>query len=388
MFKEEQLGHLLFVDDLLIFGKASLGEASCIKSYLDKYCSWFGQSINALKSSIRFNKNTHISTSILNILPYNPNSSSFIYLGLPILLGHSKRVAFQNIIDKVQSKVEGWRSKTLSQASRLVLINSFAAAIPTYAMSSFLLPTSICSKFDQIFKNFQWGYPSSKTRNLSLKSWDSLCLPKEQGGLGFRKMKDVKLALISKLGWKLHSNLDSMWVAQLRGKYLSSGSFFSLSLPPPPNSGSSWLWKGILSSQSVIALGICHRIHLLSPLSVQNSAWVPTLPNFTPSPAHNIYFLPNLIVSDLILPNCTWNLPFLLSLFDTQSFREIQKIIINPSPSSGFLQTPSSNGLFSSSSTYHLISSPRISANSSPLEPKFWKLNLNARLKLFLWKIA
>jgi hypothetical protein len=54
MFKEESLGHikglkiarntspihhLLFADDLLIFGKASLGEASCIKSCLEKYCS-------------------------------------------------------------------------------------------------------------------------------------------------------------------------------------------------------------------------------------------------------------------------------------------------------------------------------------------------------------
>jgi hypothetical protein len=70
------------------------------------------------------------------------------------LLGHSKRAAFQSIIDKVQNKVEGWRSKTLSQAGRLVLIKSVVAAIPTYAMSSFLLPTSICSKLDQIFKNF------------------------------------------------------------------------------------------------------------------------------------------------------------------------------------------------------------------------------------------
>jgi hypothetical protein len=89
MFKEESLGHikglkiarntspihhLLFADDLLIFRKASLQEACWIKSYLNKYCSWSGQSIIALKSSIRFSKNTAhtISTSILNILPFNP----------------------------------------------------------------------------------------------------------------------------------------------------------------------------------------------------------------------------------------------------------------------------------------------------------------------------
>jgi hypothetical protein len=105
-----------------------------------------------------------------------------------------------------------------------------AAAIPSYAMSSFLLPSSICNKLDQTFKNFWWGFPPSKTRNLTLKSWDSLCLPKASGGLGFRNMKEVNLALIFKLGWKLHNKSDSMWVSQMRGKYLSSGSF----LPPIP----------------------------------------------------------------------------------------------------------------------------------------------------------
>jgi hypothetical protein len=102
-----------------------------------------------------------------------------------------------------------------------------AAAIPSYAMSSFLLPSTICNKLDQTFKNFRWGFPPSKTRNLTLKSWDSLYLPKAFGGLGFRKMKEVNLALISKLGWKLHNKSDSMWVSQMRGKYLSTGSFLS-----------------------------------------------------------------------------------------------------------------------------------------------------------------
>ena len=117
--------------------------------------------------------------------------------------------------------------KTLSQAGRLVLIKSMAAAIPSYAMSSFMLPSSLCSSLDRMFKNFWWGFPSKKTKNLSLKSWDSFCLPKDQGGLGFKKMKEVNLALISKLGWKPHTNFNSAWVSQLQGKYLSSGSFLS-----------------------------------------------------------------------------------------------------------------------------------------------------------------
>jgi hypothetical protein len=69
------INHLLFANDLLLFGKASLLEATSIKGCLDKYCSWSGQSINSRKSSIRFSKNTNPTTtnSILSILSFNPN---------------------------------------------------------------------------------------------------------------------------------------------------------------------------------------------------------------------------------------------------------------------------------------------------------------------------
>jgi hypothetical protein len=63
--------HLLFADNLLIFGKATSSEASTIKDFLDSYCKWSGQAINIDKSSILFSKNTTTSpiNSIKSILP-------------------------------------------------------------------------------------------------------------------------------------------------------------------------------------------------------------------------------------------------------------------------------------------------------------------------------
>jgi hypothetical protein len=228
--------HLLFAKYLLMFGKVSVSEATCLKSCLDKYCSWFGQSVNASKSSIRFSKNTNpaISVAITSLLPYFTNPTKSLYLGLSILMGNSKKIAFQGIIDKVHSRIDGWRAKTLSQASRLVLIKLVAAAFPSDAMSSFLLPISCCKELNRLFKNFWWGFPSKKARNLSLKAWDSICFPKVLGGLGIRKMREVSMALISKLGWKLLNNSDSLWVSQLQGKYLNSNSFLPPLSPPPP----------------------------------------------------------------------------------------------------------------------------------------------------------
>jgi hypothetical protein len=93
-----------------------------------------------------------------------------------------------------------------------------------------MFPINLCTILDKSLKNFWWGFPPNKTRNLSLKAWDSICLPKDLGGLGIRKMREVNLALISKLGWKLLCKVDMMWVSQLKGKYLFSNSFL---LPLP-----------------------------------------------------------------------------------------------------------------------------------------------------------
>jgi hypothetical protein len=196
MFKEERAGfikslkisrnnsaihHLLFADDLLIFGRANFSKACCINTCLEKYCRWSSQSINASKSSIRFSNNTNPLTisSIFSILTYSSNPPKSFYLGLPIPMGNSKRGAFQFILNKVLGRIDGWRAKTLSQANKLVLLKSVAATIPSYAMSSFLFPTNLCSILDRSFKNFWWGFPPNISKKLSLKAWDSIFLPKD-----------------------------------------------------------------------------------------------------------------------------------------------------------------------------------------------------------------
>ena len=44
------------------------------------------------------------------------------YLGLPPLIGKSKRKAFNRIKDQVGGKISGWKGRLLSHASREILI--------------------------------------------------------------------------------------------------------------------------------------------------------------------------------------------------------------------------------------------------------------------------
>jgi ribonuclease HI len=291
-------------------------------------------------------------------------------------------------LDRVSQKIEGWRAKTLSQAGRTVLIKSVASTIPSYAMSSFLIPRSISTSLDRIFKNFWWGFPIHKSRNLSLKSWNSICSPKDEGGLGFRKMHDFNLALIAKLGWKLLSNSDCLWVNQLQRKYIKYGDFLSA----PATHSSSWLWKGIQRIKPFISAGACLRASRFSSSPVWTTSWIPTVPSFKPTPKFLLNrTFPSLQIMDLInSDNLSWRTSSIHALFDTVSAGEILKLRISSAPDAQYIWTPSTSGQFSTSSVYELITADRSTSSSvsSAFWKSIWKLNLNDRLRLFLWKIA
>jgi hypothetical protein len=79
------------------------------------------------------------------------------YLGMPTYIGRSKNQVFQFIQDKIWKKLKGWKEKNLSFAGRATLIKAVAQAIPTYIMSSFLLPKGLCDHMESLISNFWWG---------------------------------------------------------------------------------------------------------------------------------------------------------------------------------------------------------------------------------------
>ena len=54
-------------------------------------------------------------------------------------------------------KLAGWKEKLLSKAGKEVLIKVVAEAIPTYTMSCFKIPDSLCDEMTNLISNFWWG---------------------------------------------------------------------------------------------------------------------------------------------------------------------------------------------------------------------------------------
>jgi hypothetical protein len=201
-------------------------------------------------------------------------------------------------------------------------------------------------------------------------------------------MHEFNLSLITKLGWKLLSNTNCLWVNQLQKKYIKYENF--ISSPNPPSA--SWLWRGIQKIIPFISAATCLKVSTCSSSSVWFSNWVPSIPSFKPSPRYpSNRNMQSLQIRDLIDPvSVHWKAPAVNSLFDSALTQEILKTRIITAPDPTYLWTPSSTGRFSVSSAYEFITSSDTNPSLEPTQfwKSLWKLKLNDRLRLFLWKIA
>ena len=111
---------LLFADDLLICGKATIQEAITMKRILDSFCSISGQTPNWSKSGIMFSKHVQITEAqmIKTIFPVQDMDVSFIHLGHPLILPAKNRTAAYNfVLDKFKSKQSSYKADKLSHAA-------------------------------------------------------------------------------------------------------------------------------------------------------------------------------------------------------------------------------------------------------------------------------
>lgn len=69
------------------------------------------------------------------------------------------------------------------------------ASIPYYVMQTSKLPASICCDIDRSSLHFIWGDVQDQKR-IHLVNWDSVCRPKDGGGLGLKKAAHMNNLLL------------------------------------------------------------------------------------------------------------------------------------------------------------------------------------------------
>lgn len=74
-----------------------------------------------------------------------------------------------------------------------------------------------------------------------LVAWEDLCVPKEEGGLGFRSMHTVADALFAKLWWAFRTATDSLWANYMWNKYCKKNH-----LVMAQGAGASHVWRKMI----------------------------------------------------------------------------------------------------------------------------------------------
>ena len=144
---------LLFADDLILCGTATLQEASTIRRVLNDFCNSSGQIPNLHKSSILFNKNvdSHTKAQIKEIFPVPDLLPNTLHLGHPIIFNHNDRnMAYDFIINKFRAKLTIVKANKLNHVGRLTYIQSVLSSIPVYYMSTVLFSWTFVERIDTI----------------------------------------------------------------------------------------------------------------------------------------------------------------------------------------------------------------------------------------------
>lgn len=147
----------LFADDSFLFFKATKEKKNVIKSLLDSYEQLSGQAINYQKSGIFFSANVRRDkqNELSDILGVKNDLSKGNYLGLSSLIGKSKKIVFTFLKDRVGKRIQSLSSNLLSKTGKSVLIKSVVQAIPSYCMTCFLIPKTLCTELENMM-NAYW----------------------------------------------------------------------------------------------------------------------------------------------------------------------------------------------------------------------------------------
>lgn len=104
-------------------------------------------------------------------------------------------------------------------------------------LQAFTLPSSCLKEIESLCSAFLWSGPELKSSKAKV-SWKDICLPKNEGGMGIRPLKEMNTVFCLKLIWRIVSARDTLWVRWIQCYLIRKGSFWPVNKDTLSGSGS------------------------------------------------------------------------------------------------------------------------------------------------------
>ncbi|KAL0288057.1 UNVERIFIED_CONTAM: putative ribonuclease H protein [Sesamum radiatum] len=364
--RELEILNLCFADNVLIFCSGTIESVSVIRDVLSEFAAMSGLQVNPNKSQVILSKSVSHRQPRIELMGFQEGILPIKYLGVPLVASRLSIADCQPLLHKIDCRLAGWEQHNLSLAGRTQLIRLVLSSLHTYWASVFILPKSVINAIEQRMRTFLWK--GSSGRGYAKVSWVQVCRPKEEGGLGIRRVLYLNRALMLKHVWRLlQEDTSSIWVAWVMRYRLQHQTLWTYR-----STTSSWCWTKLVKLSSSIRPGLEYRVGDGQKFKLWTDIWHPHGPLLHSFPRGSVITeLPVDALLSSVIQHNGWNWPSATD-FHLQEIIAGLPLIFPNQPDS--ILWKSNGGKFSTGAVLSLLQPP-----SSPVQ---WHRLLGGRFKI------
>ncbi|KAL2893324.1 LINE-1 retrotransposable element ORF2 protein [Bienertia sinuspersici] len=215
-----KLTHMCFADDLIMCCRGERNSVEKLLHCFNEFSRASGLQANNSKTELYTSgmKEEEVN-KILADSGFKLGKMPFKYLGVPICSKRVNASQCEILIEKMTARIRTWSSRHISFAGRSQLINSVLMSIQQYWAQVFILPASVLQSIEQICRSYLWSGQWSSNRP-GYVSWEGVCRPKKEGGLGFRSIQLWNIANMGRYVWAVENKQDSLWLKWVNSVYI------------------------------------------------------------------------------------------------------------------------------------------------------------------------
>lgn len=176
----------MFADDIMNLFDGGSSSQHGITEALDDFASWSGLHINMQKTELYHDRLNQTESPAIASYGFTIGSLPIRYLGFSLMYIKVRISEYDPLIEKIANRFRSWAVKTLSFAGRAQLIATVISGTVNFWISTFSLPKDCIKRLESMCSRFL-GSGNIDSGSGTKVAWNTVCLPKKEGGLGLRR---------------------------------------------------------------------------------------------------------------------------------------------------------------------------------------------------------